>query len=175
MVVTKDTFLPSEEELTVPEINLSGPALRAGAFHLGKYCEAQNNEFMLCRQELDDPRACINEGKAVTNCAFEFFRKLKKTCAQEFTQYANCLDKSSGDLNFKHCRKTQGVYDKCVLDNMQLERPDYGYFCRAKVHATERPPPPKKEKVVYPDATPGLPEDYPRPESKYGSRFHWLN
>lgn len=50
MVVTKDTFLPTEEELTVPEINLSGPALRAGAFHLGKYCEAQNNEFMLCRQ-----------------------------------------------------------------------------------------------------------------------------
>lgn len=39
MVVTLDTKLPTEEELTVPELKLSGPALRAGAFHLGKYCQ----------------------------------------------------------------------------------------------------------------------------------------
>lgn len=43
MVLTNDVYLPSEEELTVPEVNLSGPALRAGAFHLGKACEAENN------------------------------------------------------------------------------------------------------------------------------------
>lgn len=43
MVVTTDIYLPSEEELTVQEVNLSGPALRAGAFHYGKYCEFQNN------------------------------------------------------------------------------------------------------------------------------------
>lgn len=43
MVVTSDINLPTEEELTVPEIKLSGPALRAGSFHLGKYCEYQNN------------------------------------------------------------------------------------------------------------------------------------
>lgn len=43
MVVTNDMHLPTEEELTVPEIHLSGPALRAGSFHLGKYCEYQNN------------------------------------------------------------------------------------------------------------------------------------
>ena len=24
--------------------------------HLGKYCEVQNNEFMLCRNETQDPR-----------------------------------------------------------------------------------------------------------------------
>lgn len=39
MVVTLDTQLPNEDELTVPELKLSGPALRAGAFHLGKYCQ----------------------------------------------------------------------------------------------------------------------------------------
>lgn len=43
MVVTYKVELPTEEELTVPEVNLSGPALKAGAFHLGKYCEFQNN------------------------------------------------------------------------------------------------------------------------------------
>lgn len=43
MVVTSATSLPTEEELTVTEINLSGAALRAGAFHMGKHCENQNN------------------------------------------------------------------------------------------------------------------------------------
>lgn len=55
---------------------------------------------MLCRQELDDPRACLSEGRAVTGCAMNFFRKVKKTCHQEFMQYATCLDKSSGTMAF---------------------------------------------------------------------------
>lgn len=42
-MATADNILPSDEELTVPEVNLSSPALRAGAFHMGKYCENQNN------------------------------------------------------------------------------------------------------------------------------------
>lgn len=46
MVLTNDVYLPTEEELTVPEVNLSGPALRAGAFHMGKACEAENNVSM---------------------------------------------------------------------------------------------------------------------------------
>lgn len=80
-------------------------------------------------------------------------------------------------LNYYHlsCRNTQGVYDKCIFDNVGIERPDYGYFCRARIHHSDRPAPPVKGKTVYPDATPYLPEDYPRTEAKYGSRFHWLN
>ncbi|XP_017468670.1 PREDICTED: NADH dehydrogenase [ubiquinone] 1 alpha subcomplex subunit 8 [Rhagoletis zephyria] len=174
MVITNDITLPTDEELTVQELNLSTSALRAGAFHLGKQCENQNNEFMLCRQELDDPRACLSEGKAVTNCALDFFRKVKKTCHEEFLQYATCLDKSSGNMAFGHCRNTQGVFDKCVSDNLGIDRPDYGYFTRAKIHSTEREAPPKPQKKEYPDATPGLPDDYPRPPAKYGARFHWL-
>lgn len=49
-MATNDVTLPLEDELTVPEINLSSPALRAGAFHLGKFCESQNN----VRQFLDN-------------------------------------------------------------------------------------------------------------------------
>jgi NADH dehydrogenase (ubiquinone) 1 alpha subcomplex subunit 8 len=43
MVVTAQTHLPSDEELTVQEINLSSPALRAASFHVGKFCEKENN------------------------------------------------------------------------------------------------------------------------------------
>lgn len=62
-----------------------------------------------------------------------------------------------------------------MFDNIGVERPDYGYFCRAKIHETNRPKPEPKPKAVYPDATPYLPDDYPKPAAKYGSRFHWLD
>lgn len=43
MAITDETTLPTHEELTVQEVLLSGPALKAGAFHLGKACEYENN------------------------------------------------------------------------------------------------------------------------------------
>lgn len=43
MVITNEINIPPDSDLTVTEVNLSGPALRAGSFHLGKYCESQNN------------------------------------------------------------------------------------------------------------------------------------
>lgn len=55
-----------------------------------------------------------------------------------------------------------------------MERPGFGYFCRAKIHHTDRPAPPRKLKAVYEDATPGLPDDYPRPPAKFGSRVHYM-
>lgn len=72
------------------------------------------------------------------------------------------------------CRNTQAVLDKCMLDNLEMDRPEYGYFCRAKIHQTDRPAPAKKLKKVYEDATPGLPDDYPRPPAKFGSRVHYM-
>ena len=56
MTITKSFWLPTEAELSVEEVPLGTPSLRAGAMHLGKYCEIQNNEFMLCRQETQDAR-----------------------------------------------------------------------------------------------------------------------
>lgn len=125
---------------------------------------------MLCRTELGDPRKCLNEGKEVTNCSFEFFRLLKKSCHAEFAQYANCLDQSSADLQYKHCRNTQNVYDKCVLDNMNLERPGYGHFCRVQLVESNRPKP-VAEKPHYkgvPSEMPG--DDIERTPANYGSR-----
>lgn len=55
---------------------------------------------MLCKTEEDDPRRCLAEGKQVTACALDFFKKIKKQCHEEFKQYYNCIDKSSGDNAF---------------------------------------------------------------------------
>lgn len=76
MVFGKDFKFPTDEELTVEEVPLGTPYLRAGAFHYGKACEAENNEFLLCRHESRDPIACLNEGKVVTACANKFFKQV---------------------------------------------------------------------------------------------------
>ena len=76
MVFTKDYKFPTDEELTVEECPLGTPYLKAGSFHLGKYCEAQNNEFVLCKHETRDPAKCLEDGRAVTACTNEFFRKV---------------------------------------------------------------------------------------------------
>ncbi|XP_057322470.1 NADH dehydrogenase [ubiquinone] 1 alpha subcomplex subunit 8 [Microplitis mediator] len=171
MVVTNKTYLPSEEELTVPEVNLSWPVLHAAAFYMGKYCEEHNNEFMLCRKELDAVR-CVNEGKAVTACALDFLRKLKKNCYQEFDQYYNCVYRSSSNVSFMPCRNTQEVLDKCVFEHMNIERPSYGYFCEVKVHDTKRPKP-VEDLPEYEPIAAKLPEDVPKPPARFGSRWWW--
>jgi len=56
---------------------------------------------MLCKSEEKDPRKCLNEGKVVTRCAMNFFRELKKNCAQEFEDYSVCLDNVGAKLDLK--------------------------------------------------------------------------
>ncbi|XP_014217185.1 NADH dehydrogenase [ubiquinone] 1 alpha subcomplex subunit 8 [Copidosoma floridanum] len=169
MVLTESIVLPSNEELNIQEINLTFSVLQAAAFHLGKYCESNNNEFMLCKSEEPDPRRCIDEGKSVTACALEFFKKIKKHCNEEFDQYYTCLEKSSGNSAFSPCRKTQSVFDQCVLDNLEIERPDFGYFCQVKIHNTQRPKP-KSSIPVFPDAPVPITIEEPLPTPKYNSR-----
>lgn len=48
MPFTKKFEIPPDEELTVKEINISYPYLKAGSLHLGKYCEKENNVSLPC-------------------------------------------------------------------------------------------------------------------------------
>lgn len=151
--------LPDEKELTVQELNIGWPFLQAAAFYVGKACETQNNEYMMCRAETKDPRKCVQEAKDVTNCAVTFFRNLKTHCREDFQQYVNCLERSSGTMDFKHCRKTQAAVDRCVFEKLHIERPYYGYFCETKVHDTKRPPPPVETPITYPDRVQKMTKD----------------
>lgn len=178
MVLVKEVDLPQFTELNVPEINLSTATLMSASSYLGKQCEGINNEYMLCRQETNDPRPCLELGKKVTSCAIDVFKKIKNECLHEFNQYANCIDKSSGDFSLQYCRKTQGVFDSCMKDKFGMSRPEFGYFCRGRVHTSSRsplpsPPCPCQPKV--PDATPSLPDCKPRPEPRFGNRSYYMN
>lgn len=45
MSFTNDLKLPTYEELECPVVNVASAALRAGSFHLAKYCDLQ---FKVC-------------------------------------------------------------------------------------------------------------------------------
>lgn len=173
-MVSNDVYLPSFEDLEVEEVPLSTPYLRAGAQHLGKYCENFNNEFMLCRKETQDIRECLPYGKAVTSCSLEFFRKVKASCFHEFTKHAECLDLSSGDLQHAPCRQTQAVMDLCLKKNLGLDRPEFGYHSRVKVHHTDRPRPEPVAPQVFEDTPKDPPAIEAKGRAKYGTRFYWI-
>lgn len=56
-----------------------------------------------------------------------------------------------------------------MSDNLNIERPAYGYFCEVKVHDSARPKP-VTEIPVYADVPDSLPKDAPKPAAKYGGR-----
>lgn len=176
MVLTKEVDLPAFDSLNVNEINVSTATLMSAAPYLGKSCENINNEFMLCRQETNDPRACLELGKRVTECAMNVFKRIKKECLEEFKQYAHCIEKSSGDFSYSHCRRTQTAFDDCMSLKLCMYRPEFGYFCRARVHnsSSEPPaPPPCPCHPPVPDPTPALPDCKPRPPARFAGRLFW--
>uniref|UniRef100_A0A7J8EF72 NADH dehydrogenase [ubiquinone] 1 alpha subcomplex subunit 8 n=1 Tax=Molossus molossus TaxID=27622 RepID=A0A7J8EF72_MOLMO len=117
--------LPTVEDLKVQEVKVSSAVLKAAAHHYGAQCDKPNKEFMLCRWEEKDPRRCLEEGKLVNQCALEFFRQIKRHCAEPFTEYWTCIDYSGLQL-FRRCRKQQAKFDECVLDKLGWVRPDLG-------------------------------------------------
>ncbi|XP_010353682.1 NADH dehydrogenase [ubiquinone] 1 alpha subcomplex subunit 8 isoform X2 [Chlorocebus sabaeus] len=117
--------LPTLEELKVDEVKVSSAVLKAAAHHYGAQCDKPNKEFMLCRWEEKDPRRCLEEGKLVNKCALDFFRQIKRHCAEPFTEYWTCIDYTGQQL-FRHCRKQQAKFDECVLDKLGWVRPDLG-------------------------------------------------
>ncbi|CAL8321337.1 unnamed protein product [Lota lota] len=132
--------LPTLEELSVDEVNVSSAVLKASAHHFGSQCDQPNKEFMLCRWEEKDPRKCLEEGRKVNACALNFFRQIKGNCAESFTEYWTCLDYSN-IAELRRCRTEQHSFDSCVLDKLGWERPDLGELSKVTKVATSRPLP----------------------------------
>lgn len=170
MVLTQGYSLPTYDDLEQEEVPLSTAALKAGAFHFAKSCELENNEFVLCRRELNDPRKCLAEGKVVTNCALNFFKKVKESCYDEFQVYANCVDKSSSCFDLTKCRRTQAVFDNCMKEKLGINRPPYDYFSKPFVHDSLRAKPEPEAPLVFHDVPKPLDDKEPRTPAKYGGR-----
>lgn len=150
MTLTDDIILPSDEELKHKEIPLTHNFFLSSAMWLGKYCDNECKEFMLCRKEEADPRKCLDYGHKVTDCGLEFFRKVKKTCKEELEWYTKCLDFSGREPEFKRCRHEQALFDGCMFDN-GFERAKFGHFQLLRVHDSDRPRP-KRYVPLFPDS-----------------------
>lgn len=168
---------PPDEEVNVQELNVSLPTLKAGGFHFYRYCEKINHEYILCKQDYEDPRACLQYANEVTKCALEFFRKVKKNCLNEINANAECLYKSSSLWEYNNCRKSQAALDDCMLEKLNIERPHFGEPLEVHVIETDRPRPPPAI-PEFPDA-PRKPaymetgEELPKP--RFGNNRHFPN
>uniref|UniRef100_UPI002540D44A NADH dehydrogenase [ubiquinone] 1 alpha subcomplex subunit 8 n=1 Tax=Euleptes europaea TaxID=460621 RepID=UPI002540D44A len=165
--------VPSREELEVPQVKVSSAVLKAAAHHYGSQCDKPNKEFMLCRWEEKDPRKCLNEGKEVNKCALEFFRKIKLTCAEPFTQYWTCIDYTNL-LDLSRCRKQQKVFDDCVLESLGWVRPDLGQLSKVTKVKTDRPLP-ENPYHSRPRPPPNPPVEGELKPALYGSRLLFWN
>ncbi|XP_065843225.1 NADH dehydrogenase [ubiquinone] 1 alpha subcomplex subunit 8-like [Oscarella lobularis] len=108
--------------LNVEELNVTSAVLVAAAHHYGQACRVENDAFMKCRQEKKDPRACLEEGRRVTQCAIKFFRSLKAKCNDEFTSYWTCLD--FNNQNYQECRKAEKSFNACAKEKLGIEKPE---------------------------------------------------
>lgn len=109
-----------DEQLNVDELKVTSALLMGAAHHYGEYCAKENEAFMECRIEHKDPRKCLKEGREVTQCALSFFKKVKESCNEEFTNYWTCLDYKNQD--FSRCRRDQAPFDGCMLEKLKIER-----------------------------------------------------
>lgn len=150
MPLTDDITLPNHEEINHKEIPLTHNFFLSSAMWLGKYCDNQCKEFMLCRQEEMDPRKCLDYGHQVTECGMEFFKKVKKVCREELEWYTKCLDYSGREPEYRRCRREQAMFDGCMFDN-GFERAKFGHFQMVRVHNSDRPKP-KPHVPLFPDS-----------------------
>ena len=49
----------------------------------------------------------------------------------------------SVDWSFASCRKTQGEFDKCMKEKMNMDRPEPGFLSRVRLFESSRPKPAK--------------------------------
>ncbi|KAF8360826.1 hypothetical protein PRIPAC_87749 [Pristionchus pacificus] len=142
MALTRDVKMPSDAELTVPqEITISTPYLKAVGPYMHMHCEAEIKVYMLRRRELEDPRATLKEGAAVTACGVRFLQSLKKNCAEQTKAFADCIDHGSSKLYVSKCRAEQAKMDQCVEEQLHIKRPALGYFSKPMVYESAKPRP----------------------------------
>ncbi|KAI3384644.1 hypothetical protein SNEBB_009389 [Seison nebaliae] len=169
-----DDYLPSPDELDVPFINVTSGVLRAAAPYLGKYCDKQCKEFMLCRREEKEARKCLKENKIVSQCSLKFFQLLKNSeCADVFEDHWRCVDDSYyGWQEPSRCPRTRKIFDNCMKEKLGMERPELGHFSLTRLHESSRKMPVEKSRT-FPErnAVPTLDQQDSYPEAKITSKM----
>ncbi|CAG8449525.1 12002_t:CDS:2 [Ambispora leptoticha] len=113
------TPLPSDIP-PVDEVGATSAPLKSAAFFIGAYCKEFNEDFMLCKNENNDPAHCLKEGRKVTRCATDIIRKLREHCEKEFETHWRCLDDRNQE--YFRCRPLEREFNTCVWNSLKLEK-----------------------------------------------------
>lgn len=88
--------------------------LYAAAKEIGAHCASENDAFLRCKANDENPEVCLAEGERVQTCALGVLKSAMETCGDAFQQYADCLDKQiSQEYMFERCRKTEAAFVEC--------------------------------------------------------------
>ncbi|CAI2166509.1 18038_t:CDS:2 [Funneliformis geosporum] len=114
-----ETPLP-ENIPRVDDVGTTSAPLKSAAFFIGAYCKEFNDDYMLCKNENNDPKHCLKEGRKVTRCTIELLRKLRENCDKEFETHWQCLDKNNQE--YYQCRPQEKTFNSCVFNALNLEK-----------------------------------------------------
>lgn len=106
----------------VQEIGATSAPLLLASFFIGARCQPYNDDFMQCKQENagHGEHNCLKEGRRVTRCAALVLSDINKHCLDSFRLHWKCLENNNQEL--KNCRKAEMLLNKCVYDNLKLEK-----------------------------------------------------
>ncbi|KAJ3213935.1 hypothetical protein HK099_007113, partial [Clydaea vesicula] len=107
---------PGYQSTLVEEVGLTSAPLESMSFYFQSYCKDYTRDFMLCKNETNDPKHCLKEGRRVTRCAMDLIGKLKKHCDPEWKSHWNCLDMKNH--HFWECRNEEKPLNDCVFNNL---------------------------------------------------------
>ncbi|KAJ8142762.1 hypothetical protein OY671_004107 [Metschnikowia pulcherrima] len=105
----------------VEEVGATSAPLLSASYFIGAKCKPYNDDFMLCKDEHNGGSVeCLKEGRRVTRCAVSVLNDLNKYCFDEFKLHYECLEQENHQLG--SCRATEKIFNKCVFDNLKLEK-----------------------------------------------------
>lgn len=127
--------LPSEIP-EVDEVGATSAPLLSASYFIGAHCKPYNDDFMLCKDENNGGTLeCLKEGRRVSRCAIDVLKNINKFCFDEFKLNYECLEQNNHRTG--HCRASEKVLNKCVFDNLKLEKKIPG--TKYPIHLKENP------------------------------------
>jgi len=120
-IYTDPTPLPDHIP-QVDEIGATSAPLYSAAYFIGARCQPYNDDFMLCKEEAQGTGEidCLKEGRRVTRCAASVIKDINAHCAESFKLHFDCLN--NNNYKMANCRKAETLLNKCVFDNLKLEK-----------------------------------------------------
>lgn len=88
--------------------------LVAGAKYTSYMCAAEELDFLECKAKDENPRACVPENVALTECAHAALDKISRQCASEFDEVVDCLESPSVHGELSACRQSERDLRVCV-------------------------------------------------------------